>query len=96
MGSPRGTSAVPFAEIGDWSEVKLNIIKAYAAAYSRILTAQGRLRHVYSVLQAVGDEYKHKTGRVLEGRTWDELPALPGPARGWPPALMEREDRGDA
>ena len=96
MGSQRGTSAVPFAEIGDWSEVKLNIIKAYAASYSRILMAQGRLRPVYIVLQAVGDVYKHKTGRVLEGRTGDELPALPGPARGWQPALMEREDRGDA
>ncbi len=38
-----------FDEIGYWSEVKLDIIKEYAAAYSKILTAQRtpRLYHLY-------------------------------------------------
>jgi three-Cys-motif partner protein len=47
VGSQRGISTVQFDEIGDWSEVKLDIVKEYAAAYSRILTAQRRFRHVY-------------------------------------------------
>jgi three-Cys-motif partner protein len=45
--SPRGTLAGQLDEIGYWSEVKLDIVKEYAAAYSRILTAQRRLHHVY-------------------------------------------------
>ena len=38
-----------FDEIGYWSEVKLDIIREYAEAYSRILSAQTRprLEHVY-------------------------------------------------
>lgn len=37
------------SEIGHWSEVKLDIIREYSAAYSTILTAQKRpaLKHVY-------------------------------------------------
>ncbi len=36
-----------FDEIGYWSEVKLDIIGSYAAAYSRILSTQPGLYHVY-------------------------------------------------
>jgi three-Cys-motif partner protein len=38
-----------FDEVGYWSEVKLDIVKKYAAAYSRILSAQSnpKLEHVY-------------------------------------------------
>jgi three-Cys-motif partner protein len=37
------------SEIGYWSEIKLDIIREYAGAYSKILTAQSRpsLRHLY-------------------------------------------------
>jgi three-Cys-motif partner protein len=40
---------VKFNEIGYWSEIKLDIVKDYASAYSRILAAQTKLRlhHVY-------------------------------------------------
>jgi three-Cys-motif partner protein len=40
---------IKFDEIGYWSEIKLDIVKDYASAYSRILTAQKRpkLYHVY-------------------------------------------------
>ncbi len=34
-------------EIGPWSEVKLEILKKYAAAYSTILAAQKRFSHAY-------------------------------------------------
>lgn len=39
----------PFDEIGYWSEIKLDIIKQYAAAYSTILSGQKKpsLYHVY-------------------------------------------------
>ena len=38
---------VKFDEIGYWSEIKLDIIKRYATEYSKILTAQRNLSHVY-------------------------------------------------
>ncbi len=34
-------------EIGYWSEVKIDILREYAVAYSTILSAQSRLQHVY-------------------------------------------------
>ena len=42
-------SKPPFDEIGHWSEIKLEIIKEYARAYSRILSRQTatRFEHVY-------------------------------------------------
>jgi three-Cys-motif partner protein len=36
-----------FEDIGYWSEIKLDIIKKYAVAYSRILSARQSLSHVY-------------------------------------------------
>lgn len=36
----RGQSFLQFDEIGYWSEIKLDIVREYAAAYSRILAAQ--------------------------------------------------------
>lgn len=36
-----------FDEIGYWSEVKLDIVKDYAKAYSTILASQPNLNHVY-------------------------------------------------
>jgi len=43
------TKQLRFDEVGYWSEVKLDIVKKYAAAYSTILTAQSKpkLAHVY-------------------------------------------------
>jgi three-Cys-motif partner protein len=38
--------ALQFDEIGYWSEIKLDIIKEYAAAYSRILS-KNKFHHVY-------------------------------------------------
>lgn len=40
---------IKFEEIGHWSEIKLDIIKDYASAYSKILAAQRqpKLYHVY-------------------------------------------------
>lgn len=38
---------LPIDEIGYWSEIKLEIIKKYAKAYSTILSKQKGLQHVY-------------------------------------------------
>lgn len=39
---------VQFDEIGYWSEVKLEIVRKYAAAYTRILATQPSIRgHLY-------------------------------------------------
>ena len=38
---------MPHDEIGYWSEIKLDIVREYASAYSKILTAQGNLYHLY-------------------------------------------------
>jgi three-Cys-motif partner protein len=35
------------SEIGRWSEIKLEIVKEYAKAYSIILSKQSYLTHVY-------------------------------------------------
>jgi len=43
----RRKSKIKFDTIGYWSEVKLDIIKRYATEYSKILTAQQNLSHVY-------------------------------------------------
>jgi three-Cys-motif partner protein len=45
----RRSRRVKFDEIGYWSEIKLDIVKDYASAYSRILAAQTKpsLDHVY-------------------------------------------------
>lgn len=45
-------SSIQFDQIGYWSEVKLDIVRGYAQAYSQILAAHrlpngGSLRHVY-------------------------------------------------
>ncbi len=42
-------SQLEFDEIGYWSEIKLEILKEYASAYSKILAAQKNpaLEHVY-------------------------------------------------
>jgi protein gp37 len=37
-----------------------------------------------------GGVQKHKTGRVLEGRTWDETPALPRQENEWQHVLFDR------
>jgi three-Cys-motif partner protein len=56
---------VKFDEIGYWSEIKLDIVKDYASAYSRILAAQTKpsLDHVYIDAFAGGGAHISKTTR---------------------------------
>jgi three-Cys-motif partner protein len=57
-------------EIGYWSEVKLDIIREYASAYSRILASQTnpRLHHVYiDAFAGAGIHLSKTTGETIEG-----------------------------
>jgi len=59
-----------YDEIGYWSEVKLDIIKKYAAAYSKILTSQiqPRLEHVYiDAFAGAGKHISKTTGEFVPG-----------------------------
>lgn len=59
-----------FDEIGYWSELKLEIIKEYAQAYSTILAAQQkpRLAHVYiDGFCGAGEHISKTTGEVVPG-----------------------------
>jgi len=40
-------SSTEFDQIGYWSEIKLDIVREYAVAYSNILAAQKGLSHAY-------------------------------------------------
>lgn len=53
--------------IGPWSEVKLDILRDYASAYSRILTAKG-FYHLYIDAYAAGGEHiSRTTGEIVPG-----------------------------
>ena len=57
-------------EIGYWSEIKLDIIRDYARAYSTIMGAQERPRfhHVYiDAFAGAGIHMSKSTGEQIEG-----------------------------
>ena len=59
-----------FDRLGEWSELKLQIIKEYAAAYSRILAAQksAGLEHVYiDAFAGAGTHISRKSGVKIPG-----------------------------
>jgi three-Cys-motif partner protein len=65
-----------FDEIGYWSEVKLDIVREYAAAYSRILSAQTRLhlKHVYvDAFAGAGVHVSKQTGEFIAGSPLNAL-----------------------
>ena len=57
-----------FDEIGYWSEIKLEIVKKYASAYSRILARQRPLSHVYiDGFAGTGVHWTRDTHRFVPG-----------------------------
>jgi len=57
------------AQIGYWSEIKLDIINEYAQAYSAILSKQTRpaLKHVYVDGFSGSGVHQSKTGELVLG-----------------------------
>ena len=69
-----------FDEIGGWSELKLEILKKYAAAYSTILTAQTKasLFHVYiDAFAGAGKHLSKATQEFVPGSPLNALAVQP-------------------
>lgn len=69
-------AAMKFDEIGYWSEVKLEIVREYAAAYSKILAAQQNppLHHVYvDGFSGAGVHIAKRTGEFVKGSPLNAL-----------------------
>jgi three-Cys-motif partner protein len=65
-----------YEEIGYWSEIKLDIVKKYAAAYSRILAAQKNLSLQYIYIDAFAGAGMHlskSTGEYVQGSPLNAL-----------------------
>lgn len=73
-----------FDEIGLWSEIKLEIVKEYAAAYSTIMAAQKRkpflnkLTHVYiDAFAGSGKHLSRTSGKLVSGSPVNALNIQP-------------------
>jgi len=67
-----------FDSIGDWSQVKLDIVRDYAQAYSQILAKQPRLRHVYiDAFAGAGIHQLKATGELVPGSPLNALAVDP-------------------
>ena len=69
-----------YDEIGYWSELKLDIIKEYASAYSKILSAQKRpnLYHIYiDAFAGAGKHISKDTGEFVLGSPLNALLVKP-------------------
>lgn len=67
-----------FDEIGYWSELKLEIIKKYAVAYSTILARQRELHHVYvDAFAGAGVHVARSTGDFVPGSPLNALLVQP-------------------
>jgi len=67
-------------EIGPWSEVKLDIVRAYAGAYSQILSAQKnpRLHHIYiDAFAGAGVHVSRSTKEFVPGSPLNALDVSP-------------------
>src|SRR3990172_1474327 len=67
-------------EIGPWSEIKLDILKEYATAYSTILSAQKRPRLYHAYIDAfsgVGVHVSKSTGTFVLGSPLNALQVKP-------------------
>jgi three-Cys-motif partner protein len=71
------TSFSEFDEIGYWSEIKLEIVRDYASAYSRILNSN-KLPHVYiDAFAGAGKHISRNTGEFVPGSPQNALNVRP-------------------
>jgi three-Cys-motif partner protein len=67
-----------FDEIGVWSELKIEIIKSYAASYAKILAKQPRLRFSYiDGFSGPGEHRRKRTGERVLGSPMEVLAITP-------------------
>ncbi len=63
-----------FDTINYWSEIKLDIVKDYAAAYSKILTSQKNLEHAYlDAFAGAGVHLSRESGKFIPGSPLNAL-----------------------
>jgi three-Cys-motif partner protein len=66
-----------FDEIGYWSEVKLDIVREYATAYSKILSSKN-LPHIYiDAFAGAGQHLSKQTGEFVPGSPLNALAVQP-------------------
>lgn len=71
-------SGLKFDQIGDWSQLKLDIVRDYATAYSTILAKQPRIRHVYiDAFAGAGVHQLKSTGDLVPGSPLNALAVEP-------------------
>lgn len=69
-----------FDEIGYWTEIKLDIIKEYAKAYSTILSRQTKpaFEHIYiDAFAGAGMHLSRRTQEFVPGSPWNALNVRP-------------------
>lgn len=67
-----------FDEIGEWSEIKLDIIREYAKAYSTIMARQSRMSHYYiDGFAGAGVHVSKSTGDWIPGSPLNALNIQP-------------------
>ena len=68
-----------YDEIGYWSEVKLDIVRKYASAYSTIMSAQSTIRkHIYiDGFAGAGRHVSRRTGGFVPGSPLNALQVAP-------------------
>ena len=65
-------------EVGYWSEIKLDIVKKYAKAYSTILAKQPRLKHFYiDAFAGAGKHISRMTKEFIPGSPLNALNVEP-------------------
>ncbi len=65
-------------EIGHWSEIKLEIVRDYAKAYSTILSKQEHIKHVYiDAFAGAGTHISKTTGQIVPGSPLNALYVVP-------------------
>lgn len=72
--------SVTFDKIGYWSEIKLDIVREYAAAYSTVLAAQRdpEFHHIYvDAFAGRGYHISRTTGEFIEGSPINALSVAP-------------------
>lgn len=72
-------SAVKYDEIGYWSEIKLEIVRKYASAYSAIMAKQSFIRrHLYiDAFAGAGVHISKQTGEFIAGSPMNALLVSP-------------------
>jgi three-Cys-motif partner protein len=64
-------------EVGPWSELKLEILRKYATAYSTILTEKGFHHSYIDAFAGSGHHFSKRTGELIPGSPLNALDVKP-------------------